>query len=86
MSIGLWMALLAAVLVVAFAACRWGGHTLAHHYNDGAEVAAALVVGFSVVAPMALASHLGVLDGWLAPVVLAAVCGGGLLAGYQRHA
>ena len=86
MSIGLWTVLLAAVLVVAFAACRWGGHTLAHHYNDRAEIGAALVVSCSVVAPMALASHLGMLHGWLAPLVLAAVCGGGLLAGYQRHA
>ncbi len=86
MSIGLWMVCLAVLLGVAFAGCRWGGRTLAHHYNDGAEVAAALVVGGSVVAPMALASHLGVLDGWLTPLVLAVVCGGGLLAGYQRHA
>lgn len=85
MSIGLWTGVLAGVLVLACAACVWGGRTLAHHYNDGAEVAAALVVGLSVIAPMALASHVGALHGWAVPLLLTAVCGGGLLAGYQRE-
>jgi hypothetical protein len=69
----------AIVVAVVFTICVWGGRTLSRHYNDRWEVAAALAVAMSVLAPFAI------WDGAGAPF-LAGACALGLMAGYNRRA
>jgi hypothetical protein len=74
---------LAAVMLVAFVVCHWGGRTLAGHYQDGWEVAAVAAMG--VCAFVALWVVQQVVAGGAVPIVgLLAAAGGGLFAGYMR--
>jgi hypothetical protein len=77
---------LALVMVVLFAVCRWAGHTLSHHYQDGWEVAAVAAVaamGLGAFAALWAAQALAAEGGVMSTIGLVGA-GGGLFAGYLR--
>ena len=75
---------LLAAMVALFAACRWGGRTLAGHFQDGWEVWAVAVMGICAFAALWVGQHV-VGGGPLAVVGLAGAGAGGLFAGYLRE-
>jgi hypothetical protein len=75
---------LAAVMFATFAVCRWGGLTLARHYQDGWEVAAVAAMGAAAFVALWVVKHY-VAGGAALPMIgLIAAAGGGLFAGYLR--
>jgi hypothetical protein len=73
------------VLLAAFAVCAWSGRTLAGHYQDRWEVAAALAVGACLFAATGLTGRAhGAAAGW-PEAVLGLSMASGLFAGYYRR-
>lgn len=77
---------LVVVLFAAFAICRWGGRTLAGHYQDGWEVAAVAAMGACAFAALWVVKNVAGADGSAVLPLLGLVgaAGGGLFAGYLR--
>lgn len=82
MTIVLWVL----VLAVVFAACRWSGSVLDHHYNDRLEVAAVLVVALCVLGPLVFGAASSEIDTIAAQVSLALTVAAGLLTGRTTRA
>lgn len=74
--------LVALVLAVAFAACAWSGRQLAHHYQDGREVVAIVVIGVAVLGTMQALRLVADVNGLALAAALFAATGGGMFAGY----
>ena len=74
---------LAAAMLALFATCRWGGRTLAGHYQDEWEVAAVAAIGVCAFVALWVVREV-VTDGVLPTLGLVAAAGGGLIAGYLR--
>jgi hypothetical protein len=75
---------LAVVMVALFVVCRWAGHTLSHHYQDGWEVAAVAAMGLGAFAALWAAQVIAAGGGALPTIGLVGAGGGGLFAGYLR--
>lgn len=72
------------VLLAAFAVCAWSGRTLAGHYQDRWEVAAALAVGACLFGALAIAdSGSDAAAGW-PEAALGLAMAAGLFTGYYR--
>ena len=78
------LAVTAVVLLAAFIVCAWSGRTLAGHYQDRWEVAAALAVGACLFAATGLMGRArGESVGW-ADALIGLSMAAGLFAGYYR--
>jgi hypothetical protein len=72
------------VLLAAFAVCAWSGRTLAGHYQDRWEVAAALAVGACLFGAVGVAGHSrDAATGWPEAAIGLAMAAG-LFTGYYR--
>ena len=76
--------LLAAAMFALFTTCRWGGRTLAEHYEDGWEVAAVAAIGVCAFAGLWVAQAVVAAENALPTLGLVAAGAGGLFAGYLR--
>ena len=76
------LVLVALVLVVAFAACAWSGRLLSHHYQDGLEVVAIVVIGVAVIGTMQALRLVADVDGLALAAALVGAVGGGMFVGY----
>lgn len=74
----------ALAVVALFAACRWGGRTLATHFQDGWEIAAVAVMGTAAFAAFWVSHSMAAVDGPLPALGLVLAGSGGLFAGYLR--
>jgi hypothetical protein len=78
------LALSVVVLLGAFAACAWSGHTLARHYQDRWEVAATLTVGACLFGALGLVGHGRVAGAGWPEAWLGLAMAAGLFTGYYR--
>ena len=78
------VALVGVMLLAGFAVCAWSGWTLAHHYQDGLEVAAILAVAGCVLAALVLTQDVRDAGNSWPAVTLALGMTGGLFVGYMR--
>jgi hypothetical protein len=69
------------VLCVVFAACRWSGRLLDHHYADRTELGAVALVALCVFAPALLGAAAATVWGVPVRLLLALAMIGGLLVG-----
>jgi hypothetical protein len=75
---------LAVAMLAMYATCRWGGRTLAGHYQDGWEVAAVAAMGACAFVALWAVKSVAAAGPVLPIMGLIAAAGGGLLAGYLR--
>ena len=71
-------------LALAFAACAWAGRLLSHHYQDGLEVLAVVVILAATLATMQLLRQVADVEGLALGAALFAAAGGGMFTGYYR--
>ena len=78
------LALSVLVLLAAFAVCAWSGRTLAGHYQDRWEVAAALAVGACLFGALGLTSPARDASAGWTEAGLGLAMAAGLFTGYYR--